>query len=110
MESVSVEMKPAARVLSVNVSLNCVQIVSMFNVKLKYEKHLDCYRITRPSWKDDMHTNVIRFEKKHISGIKRYYSDKHNVLFTRIEINIDGKIKKEDVENGKHDNRKYNPK
>jgi hypothetical protein len=102
MERISIETKPASRVLSVDIYLNCDRIVSMFDVKLKYEKHLDCYRVIKPSWENDMHTNVIRFEKKHISDIKKHYSEKNNVLFTRIEIQIYGKIQKEEVENGKY--------
>jgi hypothetical protein len=97
MERVSIETKPAGRVLSVDICLNNHTIVSMFNVKLKYEKHLDCYRVIRTSWKNDMHTNVIRFEKKHISRIRRHYSDKNNVFFTTIIIQIAGEIKKEDA-------------
>lgn len=94
MESVSVEMKPAERILSVDIVFNFISIASMFNIKLKYEEHSDSYRIIYDT-KDKHNLHVVRFRKDHISRIRRYYNKKLNILFTTIEIKIDGKIIKE---------------
>lgn len=96
MKSISVKTKPAERILSVDVVFNCISIASMFGIKLKYEEYSDSYRIIYDT-KDKHNLHVVRFRKDHISRIRRYHNKKLNVLFTTIEIKIDGKIIKENL-------------
>lgn len=95
MESVSVETKPAKRVLSVYIYFNCNSIASMFNIKLRYEAHLDSYRVIHNT--DEYNLHAVSFKKEHISRIRRHYNKEKNVLFSTVVIDIDGKIKKEDI-------------